>query len=250
MDDIKESMSQMTQIFHQKLAEFEERQLQMTSPSTPDTSSLTADFSHFKSFTMSALRTLQPQVDLLARSYDSLEMHSRRKILLFHGIPEVKQEDAAVSILKVVADRLNLPEFKVESISHCYRMGRTLLSDRPRPILLKIKDASMRSKIWAVKTKLKGSGITMSEFLTKLRHDTFIAARQRYGVTKSWTRHGFIFVLGADGARHRVSCLAELDKLGLPSVAGTAPKPKKPAPTVDKEPPATVRPRRPAVVKK
>lgn len=241
----------MTQMFHLKLAEFEERQHKVASPTTKDASSLAVDFSVFKAFTLNALRTLQAQVDLLVRSHDKMEMHSRRKILLFHGVPEDKQEDASVFMVKLVAERLKLTEFKVEYISQCYRVGRSSLPDRSRPILLKVRDISMRSMIWAAKTQLKGSGITMSEFLTKSRHDAFMAARQRYGVTKCWTRDGLIYVIGTDGARHRVSCLAELDKLGVPCVATAGPNHKKPGVAADKEPATTaVRPRRPATAKK
>lgn len=151
---------------------------------------------------------------------------------MFHGIPEGKQEDASALIIKLVGDKLKLPEFNAEDISCCYRMGRLSNPDRCRPILLKVRDISLRGRIWAAKTNFKGSGITVSEFLTKLRHDAFLAARQRYGVTKCWTRDGIIFVMGTDGVRHRVSCLAELDKLKVPSVVATAPKHKPAVATV------------------
>lgn len=223
IEAVKESIAQMSQIFHQKLAEFEEKQQKISSsPSTSSASNLGSEFATFKAFTLHSLRTLQIQVELLARENDNLAMHARRKILLLHGIPEDKNEDILSVTSKVIVQNLKLSHFNVEDVSRCHRMGSLSSSGRPRPILFKVRDASVRSRIWATKTSLKGSGITLSEFLTKARHDAFMAARQQYGVTKCWTRDGFVYVIGIDNARHRICSVAELDR--LPTQAAAVPR--------------------------
>ncbi|XP_026733623.1 uncharacterized protein LOC113497968 [Trichoplusia ni] len=83
-------------------------------------------------------------------------------------------------------------------------MGRNNNGSKPRPILLKLRDAEVRDRIWFEKTKLKGSGITLSEFLTKTRHDAFMMAREKFGISNCWTQRGEVFVLGADGTKRRV----------------------------------------------
>lgn len=176
------------------------------------------------------MKSLQDQISLLARESDNQEMRARRKILLIHGVPEEKDEDTTASVVKVVSDKLKVAEFTASDVGRCHRMGRSSGADRPRPILVKVRDMSLRQQLWFAKTALKGSGITMSEFLTKPRHDTFMAARQRFGVTKCWTRDGYVYVLGPDNKRHRISSLGELTQIQAP-----APLKKKPEVTLQKK---------------
>ncbi|KAF9413449.1 hypothetical protein HW555_008341 [Spodoptera exigua] len=101
-------------------------------------------------------------------------------------------------------------------------MGRT--SQKARPILLKLQDVALRDNIWHTKTKCKGSGITISEFLTKARHSVFMSARERFGVSQCWTREGTVYVLDFKGIRHRVTSSEDLDKIELqPSERDVAP---------------------------
>ncbi|CAG4930217.1 unnamed protein product [Colias eurytheme] len=106
-------------------------------------------------------------------------------------------------------------------------MGRSN-SDRPRPIVVKFKDISLKRKIWSAKKDLKGSGITLSEFLTKSRHDLFMAARKRFGVERCWTRDGNIFLIGPDGNRHQINAPADLDDIPVSDSATNQPVHKAP----------------------
>lgn len=207
---IKTTMDDMMETFTKQMAAFETR-LQEKEP-TPTVSSLAADFASFKSFMLASLRALQGQVASLASSLDRMEMHSRRKILLIHGVPESAKEDPAVAIVDVAVKNLKLAEFSVKDISRCHRMGRQLTS-RPRPLLVKLRDVSVRDKLWFAKASLKDSGITLSEFLTKTRHELFMKAREHFGVSRCWTRDGKIYVGGPDFTRHCISSATELQQL-------------------------------------
>lgn len=218
MEALQESLGQMNQMFLLKLAEFEERQQKLTSVSTSTDSNLVDDFHAFKSFTLNALRVLQLQVEALSQGHDNLEMHSRRKILLLHGCPEDKKENTSSIVAKVVNEKFKLASFTTSDISRCHRMGKSSDPAKPRPILFKLRNIAIRGNIWAAKAKLKGTGITVSEFLTKARHDAFMAARQRFGVTRSWTRDGSVFVLAENGERHRVNSVADLSKVDVKQV--------------------------------
>lgn len=197
-----------------------ESDLQKT-PSTVGTSgSLEEDFRAFKAFTTEMLRGFQKQLGFLAASVDSIETHSRRKFLLLHGVPEDKQEDTSALVVNTIASHLKIKDFGAAAISRCQRMGR-VSNDKPRPILVKLRDRDIRNKIWFSKTSLKGTNITLSEFLTKARHQTFMDARQRFGVKSCWTRDGYIYVIAPDGKRYRISSICEL---------GDIPVTKAPAP--------------------
>ncbi|XP_048489450.1 uncharacterized protein LOC125491455 [Plutella xylostella] len=253
MESITKSLEEMKEMFGSSMASFQE-QLNSKSPGPPTTTGLAAEFSTFRAFIMSALGTLQQQVEFLARGMDAVEMRSRRKMLLVHGVPESKDEDTTVATIKELAGHFADPELCREvDVRHCHRLGRSV-GEKPRPVVLKLKEASLRDRIWFSKTKLKGSGVTLSEFLTKPRHDTFMAARQRVGVSRCWTRDGCVFVLSPDGKRHRAVTVAELDAVcpptllaGSSSVASTLPGAAKKG--SEKAPSTKARPKRATIQK-
>ncbi|XP_046975665.1 uncharacterized protein LOC124541762 [Vanessa cardui] len=209
MESIKHSIDELTLVFNARMNDFQ-KELKGTTPATSPMSNINSQFNMFRSFVLTALQNLQLQVEFLSKQQDNLEMHSRKKVLLLHGVPETNKEDTAACVSKLMSERLKLPQIIPSSFSVCHRLGR-LNKDKPRVILVRFKDVTLRNQVWSSKTSFKGSGITVSEFLTKARHKVFLAARQRFGVTKSWTRDGTIMVIDAEGSRHRVTTMMELD---------------------------------------
>ncbi|KAG6447452.1 hypothetical protein O3G_MSEX004964 [Manduca sexta] len=236
MDTIKDTLTDMMEMFHKRMAEFD-TELRKSSASTTTTSSLASDFALFRTFIMQALATLQQQVEVLARNIDNVEMRTRRKILLLHGVQEDDKEDASLVVSAIFKDRLNIADFTPKDIKRCHRMGRPTSAKKPRPILLKLHEVSVRDKLWRAKTKLRGTGFTLSEFLTKSRHDLFMAAREKFGVTKCWTQEGHIYILGPDGVRNRIVSLQDINRIGnarhekpiTPASKATSTKPKRAA---------------------
>ncbi|CAG9791255.1 unnamed protein product [Diatraea saccharalis] len=95
-------------------------------------------------------------------------MHSRRKMLLLHGLPEEPNEDIVSTLAKTISERLKITEFYNKDINRCHRIGKTTSTDRSRPVLEKFNDEEERNRIWFSKAILKGSGLAISEFLTPL----------------------------------------------------------------------------------
>lgn len=238
MEAVLESQMQLQELFLKKMDAFQTRLEGSSTPASDDNQQALADeFAEFRAFVLAAIKSLQEQIYLLAKEADAQEMRARLKILLIHGVPEKNGQDLSAAVTDVIAKQLKVSDFKADHISRCNRMGRTSTTGKPRPILVKLRDISMKHTIWLAKTALKGTGVTVSEFLTKSRHDAFMMARQRFGINKCWTRDGFVFVLAADGKRHRITSLAELNKLDAPAAAAAAvvapkvvpPKLKKPS---------------------
>ncbi|KAJ8704236.1 hypothetical protein PYW08_012960 [Mythimna loreyi] len=209
MEAINRNITEMSNMFNQRMAQFEKDLQKSPSATSGSTSGLAADYAAFRAFIMQALNTLQQQVSFLAQGLDNIEMRGRRKILLLHGVAEQQGEETAQMVVQVVKQRLKI-DLAASNIKRCLRMGRST-SHKPRPILFKLHDVALRDKVWFNKTKLKGSGITMSEFLTKARHSVFMAARDRFGVSQCWTSEGTVFVLDSKGSRHRITSFADLD---------------------------------------
>lgn len=211
MESIKHSMVELTQHFNSKMEEFQ-KNLNSSSNTTSPTASIAAQFNAFRSFMLNALEGLQLQVQLLTKQCDNIEMRSRRKILLLHGVSEEKKEDTASQAIMVLSKHLKMPDICTDDISRCQRLGKSTIG-KPRPILVKFRDQLLRNQIWYSKTSLKGTGVTLSEFLTKTRHETFMAARQRFGISKCWTKDGCIIIVGPDGTRHSVVMCSDLDHI-------------------------------------
>lgn len=217
---MKDSLSNMMEMFQKRMAAFE---AELTKSPGTSTSSLTSypstlatDFASFKTFILEALGNLQKQVQVLALDVDRLDMRSRRKMLLLHGIAECKKdgkEDTAFVVTNIIKERLHLTNFTSEDIRRCHRMGREGSVQKPRPIVLKLDNVKVRDTIWFAKKKLKDSGITVSEFLTKMRHNIFMTAREKLGVEKCWTREGHIFVIDADGSRRRLTAMCDINTI-------------------------------------
>lgn len=213
MDSLKDNMCELKELFESRMAEFQRNLQSSTIPATSPTSNIASQFGSFRSFVLGALEALQLQLGVLARKHDEFEMRSRRKILLIHGIKEnVSNVNVATTVVKTLSEHLKIPDIKLESISRCQRLGRTS-SNKPRAILVKFRDLALRNKVWFAKTGLKNSGITLSEFLTKERHETFLAARQRLGVSRCWTKSGYVVVVGVDGTHNYITTMAELNSL-------------------------------------
>ncbi|XP_059047422.1 protein unc-13 homolog C-like [Achroia grisella] len=219
MDTLHNTMAGMMEHFNKTMAEFQ-NQLQKANNTPATVPSLESDFVTFRSFITTALTSLQKQVEIIARQQEQMEMRSRRKMMLLHGVPESQQESVAQVVAKVIMDKLDIEDFTAGQISRCHRLGRSL-KEKPRPIVVKFRDLDVRNEVWYAKTKLKGSGITMSEFMTAARHRVFMAARQHFGIKKCWSHDGYIVVADDVGIRHRISCCSELNQLisSLPATA-------------------------------
>ncbi|KAI5638996.1 hypothetical protein NE865_08448 [Phthorimaea operculella] len=197
-----------------RMTNFEERlQKVTTSPAAgyTDLSALSSDFLEFKTLVWQALGKLKAQTELLSLGQDRHETFLRRKVLLFHGVAEKKEEKVEEVILSILSDKMQLSDMNITDLQTCHRLGSA--SSKPRPVLVRFRDLGVRRLAWDSKTSLKSTGITISEFLTKSRHDLFMEARQHFGVRNCWTSEGKIVVLLPDKTRKRVEVLSELKRL-------------------------------------
>ncbi|KAJ2937526.1 hypothetical protein O0L34_g19031 [Tuta absoluta] len=203
MEQVQMTLENMSKLFTAQMARFE---------SGRKVSDIPDDYAEFKSFVVTALESLHQQIDLLASEVDQQEIRSRRKMLLFHGVQESANQDSISEVLNLCQSSLGLADITTADINRTHRLGKPG-NGKPRPLLVKFTSMVMRSKVWAAKTGLKGSGVTISEFLTKQRHGVFMAAREQFGVSKSWTRDGTIIVLTKDGSKRHITTMKGLEKI-------------------------------------
>lgn len=176
-----------------------------------DLSSLAADYSIFKELMWKTLSMLKHQLQLLTDGFDKHEMHSRRTVLLVHGLPEDASEQVESKICDLIRDQLKVPNFEQASIDVCHRLG--LKTDKRRPILIRFSNLKARIAVWNAKTALKGTGITITEFLTKPRQEAFVAARKHFGIKNCWSADGVIVIALPDKSRVKIVSSSELQAL-------------------------------------
>lgn len=213
---VTETIQDLTSVFHNRMEEFEKALHQHTASSVPGAQlqtvkALAADYQQFKTFVVKALNTLKMQLELLNSGMDRLETHSRRKVLLVHGLTEEPKENVPARVHEVLK-KMKLSQLRPECIETCHRLGAAK-RDRARPVLLRFTTYGHRSAVWNAKTALKGTRVSVSEFLTKSRQTVFAAARKHFGVKNCWSSDGTIVVLLPDKSRRKITAMAELQNL-------------------------------------
>uniref|UniRef100_A0A2A4JNA4 Uncharacterized protein n=1 Tax=Heliothis virescens TaxID=7102 RepID=A0A2A4JNA4_HELVI len=209
-----QSFEELEKLFSSRMSEYEDKLLKATAvpdPAHSDISTLSRDFTDFKSFVYRTMSHLKTQIELLSLGLDRHETVMRRKILLFHGIAEKPNEKLNDTILKIFSKQLKIDEIHPEHLDVCHRLGSS--QGKTRPVLVRFINMDHRRLAWDSKTSLKGSGITVSEFLTKTRHQVFMAGRKHFSVNNCWSAEGKIVVLTPDKTRCKISSMGELEKL-------------------------------------
>ncbi|XP_063369267.1 uncharacterized protein LOC134657632 [Cydia amplana] len=226
MDSLKQSMAEMTKTFNTRMAGFQ-KEIERAAPKDPTVASVSAEFHTFKQFILTTLEAMQKQIQFLSVQLDQQEMRSRRKMLLLHGVPETDPEtdqEMTSTVVELLNEHLE-DKLTINDVKRCHRLGQPR-KNLTRCILLKFSDVSVRNSVWFDKKRLKGSGVTLSEFLTKPRHDVFMAARERLGIRRCWTRDGNVYVLDAADKRHCVTSVAEVEQFpAAVSVGAQGPSP-------------------------
>lgn len=207
---VLKTMEELSSSINSRMEEFE-KHIPAIAPSNPTVKTLNTEFFTFKTLVWKALSVLKAQVELLVLGLDRVETHSRRKVLLLHGVQEDPSEDIMQKTLEVLVDRMKLTGVNLDSFEACHRLGAR--KDTARPVLVRFSSLQLRARVWRAKTTLKGTKIKLSEFLTKARQNIFASARNHFGLRKCWSADGVIIVLLPDKTRAKITSSFELKQL-------------------------------------
>lgn len=210
LDEIRTVQDNLEDIFSKRMAELEAL-IKTGIPAKDTVARVAEEFRAFKELMFSMLTLLRKQVNDCCQMVDTIETRHRGKALIFFGIAESDKENCATTILGLLT-RMELREFSSSSFTACHRIG-VANKDHHRPILVRFSSAAARSAVWRAKTKLKGTSASVREFLTKTRQAVFSKARQHFGMRPCWTQDGVVIVKTADGNRHKVTTVCELNAL-------------------------------------
>lgn len=186
-------------------------QFESGGPAKETAAKVAEEFRTFRKLVYKILGLLRTQVIECTKFMDDTETRKRRKALIFQGIPESEGEECSKVIAGILRSKLSL-DIPESSIAGCSRLG-VASKDRHRPVLVRFANIHCKTSVWRAKTRLKGSSISIREFLTRARQDVFAKARQHFGMRACWTQNGIIHVKVGDGSRHRVTSMIELNNL-------------------------------------
>lgn len=206
-------LDQLQQEYTLQMSDFEER-LKIATGMVDDKSkdnlnSLQIEFINFKIRTMSLLQCMQLKIGNMENRIDALERRSRRKQLLFHGIPETATDDPKKLVTTICVDKIKLASFDHSLIEAAFRIGK-VSKDKPRPILLTLNSLQAKNTIWSNKKSLKGSNILVTESLTHSTQRIYSDARKHFPLGSTWTLDGKVIVLFADSTKRTISTEAQL----------------------------------------
>ncbi|CAH2044926.1 unnamed protein product, partial [Iphiclides podalirius] len=202
---------------------FDELQAQITNAgSSKDTvAKVGEELRSFREIIFGILSLLRKQIRECAIQVDELESRNRRKALIVAGVPEKDKEDCTQMILEVLNNKMGLSDITKSSIKVCHRLGAPN-KEHHRPILVRFISVDTKLMVWKTKTKLKGSSVSLKEFLTKTRQAVFTKSRLHFGMRSVWTQSGIIVIKTPSGVTHRITTDEELGPLiaKYPKAAG------------------------------
>lgn len=190
------TMEALGKLFETRMQEYE-RKLQKVAEGSSvhsDVTVLSQDFNDFKSMIWQLFNNVKSKLECLSLGLDTHEMIMRRKVLLFHGIEEKCNEKLPEVIYQVIAEQLKLPDIPKSNLQVCHHLGVSAQA-KSRPVLVRFTALEPRQAVWDAKTLLKGTGITISEFLTRTRHQIFLSARKHFGIKNCWSAEGKIALI-------------------------------------------------------
>ena len=139
-------------------------------------------------------KRLSNQVSGVLEDLD-IQQYSQRNCLLVHGLKEDKDKNTDNLVMKLFNEKLGVA-VDISMIDRSHRLGpvRGENNPKPRPVMVKFCSYRIRKAVFTTKRKLKGSGISVTESLTKQRMKLLNEVQKVVGEGNPWAVDGFLFV--------------------------------------------------------
>ncbi|KAI5708228.1 hypothetical protein M8J77_018592 [Diaphorina citri] len=209
-------MEDKIDVFTSRLQEFESALKLVTNSNNNGVTSsdsmrqLECMFYAFKSQVVSELAEIKKTVEINSFKINQLEQYSRRNCVLLHGVPEQAGEDCVNVVLKVFHD-MKL-DIQFCHIDRTHRIGPQRNSDKTRAIIVKFCSYFHKHLVFSQKKVLKGSGVYVSESLTKVNFNILQEAKKIFSLQNVWTLDGRI-IIKHDSRKFTVTSLQQLHDL-------------------------------------
>lgn len=153
------------------------------------------------------------------KKLNDLEQYTRRNSVRVFGIQEPKdhRENTDDIIVQLATEKLGIT-LDISEIDRSHRVGKKTNEPgkRPRPILVKLATYRTRQRLIRARRKLKATGITIKEDLTRTNQLLLEKASKHPKVESSWSTDGRIIIkLDDDGTQviKQLNSVSDLDSL-------------------------------------
>ena len=154
-------------------------------------------------------------IQSLQNNCNDLEQYSRRNCIRLFGVPEKKGEDSMETVCEIAKQKLGVTLPK-SAIDRAHRVGQPYndrakpanatkkgnedspappRDKRPRPIIVKLISYQTRRALLSQRRKLKDTGISIHEDLTKKNQKLLSDTRKHSKVISAWSTDGRIVAL-------------------------------------------------------
>ena len=133
------------------------------------------------------------KIAALERNEDQMQQYSRRNCIRVFGIPEEQVENTDDKICRLVREKLGV-SIKKEDIDRSHRVGKKSTT-KPRGIIVKLVSYRTRQEIIYCRKKLKDTGLSIHEELTKKNQTLVQDARKHTKTRNAWSKDGRIIAL-------------------------------------------------------
>ena len=157
--------------------------------------------------------TLVPRIEKLEKQADDQEQYSRSNCLIVHGIQNAPKRGEYLENEEFICSELNKkitlnPPIQVSDLD----IAHPLPSKKGNAMIVKFLRRSLRSLIYSKKRQLKGTGVVITESLTKRRLQLLAAAKSKFGQYKAWTMKGDVFAFH-NGKKHQINEFVDIEKI-------------------------------------
>lgn len=144
----------------------------------------------------------------LKNRLNNLEQKQKSKTLRITGISPVNNENAQILVQRKLSEKLKLTKNAFE-IDQCYRIRSVGGKSGMKPLLVTFTTSTGRDVVYRNKSKLKGTGIFITEDLTKENYNLLNISKTKFGFKNVWTSEGRIFAR-VDDKIHRIRNMDDL----------------------------------------
>ncbi len=138
---------------------------------------------------------LTEDISNLEEELNDLQQYSRRNSLRISDIPEKANENTNDIVKSLAHEKLGV-SVEERDIDRSHRVGKRNdheTGSKHRQILVKFTNYSARSTMIRSRYKLKGTGITIHENLTRKNQNLLVKTSKKHGVVSAWSKDGKIF---------------------------------------------------------
>ena len=156
--------------------------------------------------------TLVPKIEKIEKDMDDQEQYSRSNCLIVHGVKNIPKRGEYLDNENFICSELNKkltlnPPIQASDLD----IAHPLPSRKGDAMIVKFLRRTQRNLIYSKKRQLKGSGVIITESLTKRRLKLLEAAKSAFGRFSAWSMKGDVYVF--HNKKHLVNDFVDINRI-------------------------------------